>query len=65
MGISLRHMDFLSANGARALPWQNTDNGILLAVFGTCIQPSLLNQALLSKKTQVAANPFHQASVDE
>ena len=24
MGISLRHMDFLSANGARARPWQNT-----------------------------------------
>ena len=24
MGISLRHMDFLSANGARAWPWQNT-----------------------------------------
>ena len=24
IGISLRHMDFLSANGARARPWQNT-----------------------------------------
>ena len=24
-GISLRHMNFLSANGARARPWQNTD----------------------------------------
>ena len=24
-----------------------------------------LNQALLSKKTQVAVNPFHQESVDE
>ena len=25
MGISLCHMDFLSANGSRARPWQNTD----------------------------------------
>ena len=25
MGISVRHMDFLSANGARAQPWQNTE----------------------------------------
>ena len=24
MGIFLRHIDFLSANGARARPWQNT-----------------------------------------
>ena len=40
-------------------------NEILLAVFGICIQLSLKNQALLSKKTQVAVNPFHQESVDE
>ena len=40
-------------------------NEILFAVFGICIQPSLINQALLSKKTQVAVNPFHQESVDE
>ena len=30
MGISLRHMDFLSANGARAQPWQNTVGGYFL-----------------------------------
>ena len=24
MGIFLRHMDFISANGPRARPWQNT-----------------------------------------
>ena len=40
-------------------------NEILCAVFWVCIQPSLLNQALSSKKTQVAVNPFHQESVDE
>ena len=40
-------------------------NEILLAVFGICIQVSLLIQALLSKKTQVAFNPFHQEYVDE
>ena len=40
-------------------------NEILVALFWFCIQPSLLNQALLSKKTQAAVNPFHQESVDE
>ena len=40
-------------------------NEILLAVFWICIQPCLLNQALLSKNAQVAVNPFHQESVDE
>ena len=29
MGISLRHFDFLGANGARALPWQNTVDDLI------------------------------------
>ena len=47
------------------IPFLTFYKEILLAGFLICIQPSLLNQVLLSKKTQVAVNPFHQKSVDE
>ena len=44
MGISLRHMDFLSANGARARPWQNTGSRTL--IFWYALLTKVLNEII-------------------
>ena len=62
MGFFLRHIDFLSANGARARPWQNTDNVMIFWYFNkTCdkdsdepVQVCILNTALMAQVCQAS-----------